>query len=215
MSNVRRAATLSVHANLTLGATGRTLTVELELVSGLQVLVGPSGCGKSSILRLIAGLVTPVHGTVRYGEACWQDGKRQFVSPQRRRIGLVHQRFALFPHLSALQNVEYAVSRAHPKLVRVNMARDWLGRLGLHGCESRRPAQLSGGEQQRVAIARALAQEPQILLLDEPFSSLDEAAHAEAGAVVSTWIRETATPSLLVSHHQKDHQWVDGSTYRV
>ncbi|MFN3495772.1 MAG: ABC transporter ATP-binding protein, partial [Hydrogenophaga sp.] len=141
----------------------------------LLALVGPSGAGKTSVLRVLAGLMRPQRGRVVVGSNTWCDTQRGvWWPPQRRHVGLVFQHYALMPHLSALGNV--ALSLLHlPPPERERQARHWLDHVGLSADQQgRRPAALSGGQQQRVAVARALAREPRLLLLDEPFSAVDQ-----------------------------------------
>ena len=145
--------------------------VDLTLIAGQTLaIVGPSGCGKTTLLRLIAGLEVPDGGTVEaHGRVL--AGPNTMVGPERRRVGIVFQDYALFPHLTVAENVGYGISRSpvEPK-VRIQQLLDVVGIAHLRG---RMPDQLSGGEQQRVALARALGPEPEVLLMDEPFSNLD------------------------------------------
>src|SRR5699024_8534120 len=132
-------------------------------------IVGESGSGKTTLVRLIAGLERPDHGTIT------MDGKviaslKKFVQPEKRKIGLVFQEYALFPHLTVLDNVLYGISRSKNKKTR---AGEVLELVDLKNVEKRYPHQLSGGQRQRVALARALAPKPDLLILDEPFSNLD------------------------------------------
>jgi len=163
----------------------------------LVALVGPSGSGKSTLLRCIAGLMHPSRGKIYCNDQPWLDTESSVrLAPQQRRVGLVFQHYALFPHLSALQNVALASARpdadAH--------SADLLGRLGLDGLAARRPSELSGGQQQRVALARALAREPDVLLLDEPFSAVDQPARHELYRELAELHRAVALPIVLVTH---------------
>jgi molybdate transport system ATP-binding protein len=163
----------------------------------LVALVGPSGSGKSTLLRCIAGLMHPRQGRiVCHGERWFDADGGVRVPAQRRRVGLVFQHYALFPHLSALMNVALASSRADPR----GHAAEVLDRLGLHGLHERRPAALSGGQQQRVALARALAREPAVLLLDEPFSAVDQPARHDLYHELAALHRTVALPIVLVTH---------------
>ncbi|MFA7268158.1 MAG: ABC transporter ATP-binding protein [Sterolibacterium sp.] len=166
----------------------------------LTALVGPSGSGKSTVLRCIAGLSRPQHGQVVCAGADWLDTTQGFsLPPQRRRIGMVFQNYSLLPHLTAVDNVALGLWHL-PAHRRVETARDWLARVHLHGLEQRRPAQLSGGQQQRVALARALAREPQVLLLDEPFSAVDQVTRRKLQQELARLRRELAIPIVLVTH---------------
>ena len=163
----------------------------------LVALVGPSGSGKSTLLRCIAGLMHPAEGRVACGEQVWFDTAAGIrLAPQQRRVGLVFQHYALFPHLSALDNVALASSRPQARA----HADELLRRLGLDGLAARRPAELSGGQQQRVALARALAREPDVLLLDEPFSAVDQPARHELYHELAELHRSVALPIVLVTH---------------
>lgn len=169
--------------------------------SELLALVGPSGAGKTSLLRMLAGLMRPQRGRVAVGGEVWCDTARGiFLPPQRRHVGLVFQNYALMPHLDAVHNV--ALSLLHlPHAERLKLARRWLDHVGLSaGQQARRPAALSGGQQQRVAVARALAREPRLLLLDEPFSAVDQMMRQGLYRLLADLRRELAVPIVLVTH---------------
>ncbi len=178
------------------------LQVALRARSGeVTALVGPSGSGKSSLLRLAAGLVRPDAGRIGLGERLWVDRARGvFVPPQRRGVGMVFQDYALFPHRSVAANVGFGVERRRR---RVQVA-VWLQRLGLAHLADRLPHRLSGGERQRVALARALAMEPQVLLLDEPFSAVDPRLRRDLRGLLAELLAETGRPTVLVSHDLDD-----------
>ncbi|WP_334120918.1 ABC transporter ATP-binding protein [Limnobacter sp.] len=167
----------------------------------LLALVGPSGAGKSSILRLLAGLMKPAQGRIEVGGQVWLDtAKGIFQTPQQRRVGLVFQNYALMPHLSAAANVALALQHL-PKSERIIEAVQWLKRVRLSSDEAmRRPAQLSGGQQQRVALARALAREPQLLLLDEPFSAVDQMNRESLYRLLAELRADLNIPIVLVTH---------------
>ncbi len=177
------------------------LDVKLTCAAGeLLALVGPSGSGKSTILRAIAGLYRVKHGRISCNGVAWLDmGDKINLSPQARRIGFVVQNFALFPHLTALENVMEAMT-AQPVMERARRARDLIARVHLSGLEGRLPAALSGGQQQRVAVARALAREPNVLLLDEPFSAVDRATRERLYQELAELRRDLAMPVILVTH---------------
>ena len=165
----------------------------------LVALVGPSGSGKTSLLRAIAGLLEArtLRGRITVGDQCWFDSTQKVnLVPQARRVGLVFQHYALFPHLTALENVAIG-TRADGAGRRFDSLFE---RLGLQGLEQRRPAQLSGGQQQRVALARALAGDPQVLLLDEPFSAVDAPARQALYRELAKLRQGLATPIVLVTH---------------
>ena len=192
----------------------RALVVEIEQTSPMPLqgslrcdagellaLVGPSGAGKTSLVRVLAGLMRPERGRVAVGGELWCDtAQGVFMPPQQRHVGLVFQNYALMPHLDALGNV--ALSLLHlPKAERMKQARHWLDHVRLSADQqARRPAALSGGQQQRVAVARALAREPKLLLLDEPFSAVDQMNRQGLYRLLADLRRDLAIPIVLVTH---------------
>jgi iron(III) transport system ATP-binding protein len=175
------------------------LTVEPgELVT----LIGPSGCGKSTLLRLVAGLERPSSGRVQI-DGVTVAGPRSWVPPERRRVGLVFQDHALFPHLDVARNVAFGLDRMSRR-DRSARVEEVLGLVRLGHLATRYPHELSGGEQQRVALARALAPRPAVVLLDEPFSSLDETLRAQVRADTVAVLRATGSTALLVTHDQTE-----------
>ncbi len=163
-------------------------------------LVGPSGSGKSTLLRAIAGLYQPQHGNIALGGKSWFDSSTGVnLTPQQRPAGLVFQSYALFPHLDAASNVRAAMEHL-PPADRNARARDLLAMVNLRGLEDRRPSELSGGQQQRVAVARALARDPQVLLLDEPFSAVDRATRQKLYIELAELRRMLRMPVILVTH---------------
>jgi len=167
----------------------------------LLALVGPSGAGKTSLMRLLAGLMRPQQARVQVGGEVWCDTAQGiFWPPQRRHVGLVFQHYALMPHLDALHNV--ALSLLHlSRPERLRQSRHWLDHVRLSAeQQARRPGALSGGEQQRVAVARALAREPRLLLLDEPFSAVDQMNRQGLYRLLADLRRELAIPIVLVTH---------------
>jgi iron(III) transport system ATP-binding protein len=165
------------------------------------VLAGESGSGKSTILRIVGGLEQIDRGEVQIGGQCVAHGKH-FTPAEKRRLGMVFQDFALWPHLSALDNVLMAVPKSEAN--RQTRALDLLDRMGVAACAPRRPAMLSGGQQQRVGIARALAARPVLLLLDEPLSSLDLDTRENLRAELRALTIQDGLTSLLVSHDPAD-----------
>jgi ABC-type sulfate/molybdate transport systems ATPase subunit len=159
-------------------------------------LVGPSGAGKSTVLRAIAGLL-PSEGTLEVGGISWQG-----VPTFRRSVGLVAQRSNLLPHLSAIQNVAMSVSEQGPPAK--ERAARWIARVNMAGLENRFPHELSGGQQQRIAIARALAREPQVLLLDEPFSSVDATTRRRLYEELQVLRADLKCATVLVTHDVKE-----------
>jgi len=167
----------------------------------LLALVGPSGAGKTSMLRVLAGLMRPASGRVRVGSETWCDSAAHvFLPPQRRHVGLVFQNYALMPHLDAVHNVALALLHlGRPQ--RLARARHWLDHVQLTAQQqARRPADLSGGQQQRVAVARALAREPRLLLLDEPFSAVDQMSRRSLYRLLADLRRDLHIPIVLVTH---------------
>ncbi|MEM1330939.1 MAG: ATP-binding cassette domain-containing protein [Planctomycetota bacterium] len=185
--------------------------VSLSIPSNeVHCLIGPSGTGKSTLLRLISGLERPLRGLVTI-DAVDVAGSDFSYPPERRPVGLVFQDFQLFPHISAKRNVMFgALSRSRRE--RAAEAHHLLDKLGLVERSDALPHELSGGEQQRVAVARALARRPRVLLMDEPFRSLD-AEHAEKACEVTlNAIRATSAAVLIVTH---DHQEAMGYADRI
>ena len=168
----------------------------------LVTVIGPSGCGKSTLLRLVAGLERPSAGTVTI-DGRVVAGPGGWLPPERRRVGLVFQDHALFPHLDVARNVAFGLDRV-PKAQRAARVAEVLDLVRLAGLAKRFPHELSGGEQQRVALARALAPRPAVVLLDEPFSSLDETLRAQVRAETVSALRETGTTAMLVTHDQTE-----------
>lgn len=182
-------------------ATPFSIDVDLSCHGGeLLALVGPSGSGKSTLLRMIAGLVKPSSGFIRSGEEVWFDhNSKRLLSPANRHVGYVPQSYGLFPHMSALNNVLSGLGHL-AKESRTTQALNWLANVHLEGLGHRRPAELSGGQQQRVALARALAREPRILLLDEPFVSVDRFTREALYLELAELKRHLAIPVIMVTH---------------
>jgi molybdate transport system ATP-binding protein len=166
------------------------------------VLWGASGVGKSTLLNAIAGLVAPQRGTITLGSQVWFSATDHIdVPPHKRRIGYVFQDLALWPHLTALEQV-----RLVGRTVGLNEtgALALLESVGLSGMAGRRPGQISGGEQQRLAIARALAGKPAILLLDEPFSSVDRETRRSLYDLIRAISPQVSGPTIYVTHSAED-----------
>lgn len=176
--------------------------VSLNVRAGeFLTILGPSGCGKTTTLRLIAGFETPTSGTIRIGDKMVA-ADHQFMPPERRNIGMVFQDYALFPHVNVANNVGFGLrGRGKDKEQRVKRM---LSLVGLSEYGHRMPYELSGGQQQRVALARALAPNPDILLLDEPFSNLDTALRSQVRADVREILHETETTAIFVTHDQEE-----------
>lgn len=175
--------------------------VSFELGDGeLLALVGPSGCGKSTLLRMVAGLHRSDTGSIVL-DGVVVDDTDVALPPERRRVGLVFQEHALFPHLSVAKNVGFGVGKGAAAASRIA---DMLDVVGLAGFGDRYPHELSGGERQRVALARALAPEPALMLLDEPFASLDPNLRARIRDDVVAILAATGTPAVFVTHDQAE-----------
>lgn len=174
--------------------------VSFELFEGeLLAVLGPSGCGKTTLLRALAGLVTPARGRVRMeGELVCEEG-RELQPAEERRVGLVFQNYALFGHMSVAANVGFGLRPRDPKRVQ-----DLLEKVGLGSLGERDPRSLSGGQQQRVALARALAPRPRLILLDEPFANVDTALRVRLGLELRELLASEGTPAILVTHDRDD-----------
>jgi iron(III) transport system ATP-binding protein len=175
---------------------GVSLTVDRgEIVA----LLGPSGCGKTTLLRLVAGFERPDAGTVE--TACRVVADRStWVPPERRRIGMVFQDYALFPHLTVAENVGFGL----PRLARATRVGELLEVVGLAELGGRYPHELSGGQQQRVALARALAPSPELVLLDEPWSNVDPFLRESLRTEVVQIVRSLGVTGILVTHDREE-----------
>lgn len=175
--------------------------LSLEIVAaGITSIVGPSGCGKTTLLRAIAGFEEPLAGSIEIGGECVATSER-WVAPERRRVGMVFQEGALFPHLDVEANVRYGVRKLPGAEARVAQC---LELVGLADLRRRMPDELSGGQQQRVALARALAPEPRVVLLDEPFASLDAALKERVRDEVRRILLRAGVTVVLVTHDQEE-----------
>ena len=172
--------------------------LSLTVAAGqVTCLLGPSGCGKSTTLRMIAGVERPDSGVIRIdGRAVWGDGAS--VPPEARSVGLMFQDFALFPHLTVAQNVGFGLTG--DKRSRAARVGELLDRVNLTGFAAKYPHALSGGEQQRVALARALAPRPRVMLMDEPFSGLDNRLRDGIRDSTLEVLKEEGAAVLLVTH---------------
>ena len=176
--------------------------INLNLNEGeILGILGASGIGKSSLLRIIVGLEVPKRGEVLYQENLLNK-KNYFVPPQKRGIGLVVQEKALFPHLNVLENVKFGL--IGPRRKKDDQAMKYLNLLQADKFAKLMPNKLSGGEQQRVAIARAMAPEPKLLLMDEPFSSLDADLREVLRSDTRELFKKTKTSCIIVTHDIED-----------
>ncbi len=196
-----------LRARLTARLGSFSLDVELE-VGGNEtlVLLGPNGAGKSTCLDLIAGLRSPERGRIVLHETVLFDTDTGVnLPPEERRLGLVFQDYALFPHQSVRRNVEYGPrARRLARAEREQVIASCLARLDLTAIADQPVLELSGGQRQRVALARALASEARLLLLDEPFASLDATTRATVRAELRRFLRDAALPALVVTHDPLD-----------
>jgi len=185
---------------------GNTLVLDqlsFALKAGeLCCLLGPSGCGKSTALRLSAGFMRPLSGEIAINGQVVASASK-LVPPETRNLGMVFQDFALFPHLTARANVAFGLHRLPPKEA-ARRTESALERVAMQAFADRYPHELSGGQQQRVALARALAPEPKLLLLDEPFSSLDTRMRSTLAREVRDLLRDREIAALLVTHDQDE-----------
>ncbi|HEY1826606.1 MAG TPA: ABC transporter ATP-binding protein [Acidimicrobiales bacterium] len=178
--------------------------VDLVVPAGsFTAILGASGSGKTTLLRLIAGFERLDHGTLQLGpDVVDEPSSHTYVPSEHRRVGYVPQEGALFPHLNVWRNVGFGLPRRTPD--RKDRIDELLELVGLSGLHRRYPHQLSGGQQQRVALARALATNPELVLLDEPFSSLDASLRASVRAEVRAVLRQAGTTTILVTHDQDE-----------
>lgn len=188
------------------GAQGLHTVVDgfsLSLEAGaIGCLLGPSGCGKTTVLRAIAGFETVRAGTIRLGDVLLSSATTH-VQPERRRVGMMFQEYALFPHLTAAQNVAFGLRRLS-RAAQAERVAVMLALVGLADAAERYPHELSGGQQQRIALARALAPQPALLLLDEPFSNLDARTRERLTVEVRGILRTAGQTAVLVTHNEAE-----------
>lgn len=191
------------------------LDVELECRPGITCIMGPSGSGKSTILAVLAGLAQPDRGRVVLGGDVWLDRAKAIEVPVHARcLSYMFQGLALFPHMTALKNVEYGMHDV-PRPERAPRAMALLERVGVAHLAHRRPRTFSGGEAQRVALARAIARRPRLLLLDEPFSALDRDLRGQLVALVRELVSEHGVPLVHVTHSVAEARQLAGQLIRI
>jgi iron(III) transport system ATP-binding protein len=177
--------------------------LSLSLEKGhIGCLLGASGCGKTTVLRAIAGFEPLRSGTLFLGPTLLSSPDAQ-VEPEQRHVGMMFQDYALFPHLNVEQNIAFGLRR-WPRQRRKHRVSELLALAGLENSGRRYPHDLSGGQQQRVALARALAPEPELLLLDEPFSNLDVDTRERLAFEVRDILKKTGHTAILVTHNQAE-----------
>jgi ABC-type sulfate/molybdate transport systems ATPase subunit len=188
----------------------RQFAVEAEFIApaGVSVIFGPSGAGKTTVLECIAGLTRPDAGVIALTrpaentDTLFDAERRIDLSPQQRRLGYVFQHLALFPHVTAAENVAFGIPGNGSR--RQSLVRDIMERFRIAHVAAQRPGEISGGERQRVALARALVTEPRALLLDEPFSALDDSLKLAIIADLKQWLSRSNVPVLLVTHDRNE-----------
>lgn len=169
-------------------------------------IMGPSGAGKTTVLDAISGLSRLDSGSLSLGGRTLADAERRVhVAPSRRQVGVLRQDGDLFPHLTAVDNIAFAIRIRGMRAAEARVeAMGWLDRIGMTGLSAKRPAELSGGQARRIALLRALAAKPQLLLIDEPFASLDVEAAQDMRELIAAQLAEHPTTTLLVSHDARD-----------
>lgn len=189
---------------LTFKVRGRDIVSDVSLTvkpGQVTCLLGPSGCGKSTTLRIIAGVTRQTAGRVVLNDRLLSDDRRH-LPPEERRIGLIFQDFALFPHLTAEENIGFGLGRATPETKK--RVAEIIERVHLSGLARSYPHELSGGEQQRVALARAIAPKPDVMLMDEPFSGLDNRLRDGIRDETLDILKEAGTAVVLVTHEPEE-----------
>ena len=177
--------------------------VSLSMGKGdIACILGPSGCGKTTLLRCVAGFEEVSSGQISIAGSAVASGNAH-VPPEKRRVGMVFQDYALLPHLTALRNVMFGLHR-YAKAEAELIAQETLAKVGLEAFAERYPHELSGGQQQRVAIARAVAPKPQLLLMDEPFSNIDASMRSDLGQQLKALLLELGTTTLVATHDHQD-----------
>ncbi|AKZ64015.1 molybdenum ABC transporter ATPase [Herbaspirillum hiltneri N3] len=212
---------VAVHIRKELRADDRTFRLSIDFVSDSDriVLYGPSGAGKSLTLKAVAGLMTPDEGRITLNQRTLFDAAHGVnVRPQQRNVAYLFQDYALFPHLTVAQNIAFGLQRgcfnlrrpaSHPSVAR------WLEAFGLEGTAASYPSQISGGQRQRVALARALVAQPDILLLDEPFSALDLSLRERMRHELSELQQQLRVPMLIITHDPADVEVLGDAVFEV
>jgi len=212
---------VAVHIRKELRANNRTFRLDIDFASDSDriVLYGPSGAGKSLTLKAVAGLMTPDEGRITLNQRTLFDAAHGVnVRPQQRNVAYLFQDYALFPHLTVAQNIAFGLQRgcfnlrkpaSHPAVAR------WLQAFGLETTAGSYPSQISGGQRQRVALARALVAQPDILLLDEPFSALDLSLRERMRQELSELQQQLHVPMLIITHDPADVEVLGDAVFEV
>ena len=189
------------HLTKKFGSAGAVNDLSVTIESGkLIALLGPSGCGKSTILNMLSGILPATEGRILF-----DDRDVTNLPPEKRNVGLVFQNYALYPHMTVLENICFPLEiKRVPKKQRIERARELAELVRISELLQRKPSELSGGQQQRVAIARALAKEPQLLLLDEPLSNLDAKLRVEMREEILRIQRASKVTTVFVTHDQEE-----------
>ena len=192
------------------------LTASFEVPPGITAVLGASGAGKSTLLALISGLIQPDEGRISIGGEVWLDTARRVEVPSHKRaLAMAFQNAALFPHMTALGNVEFALDRSLSRGQRREQAMALLHQMKVGHLAQRYPSHISGGEAQRVSLARALARSPRLVLLDEPFSALDRQLRLTLAAEVCEYLVKLGVPVLFITHHQEEALLYGGNALLV
>lgn len=173
------------------------LDVQFHIKQEIAVLYGPSGAGKTTILNAVAGLIKPDAGYIKLNNRSLSQGGKSFVPVQKRKVGYVFQQYALFPHMTVWENIQYGMKRE-------SFAKEMMQTLQISHLKKAFPHEISGGEKQRTALIRALATQPELLLLDEPFSALDERTKAVSYEQLLHLHEMWHIPIILVTHNQQE-----------
>ena len=191
---------MSLYVNIEKHLSSFNLKVNFEHKSGVLGFLGASGSGKSMSLKCISGLVTPSSGKIIVNDKIFFDSEKSIsLSPQKRKVGYLFQNYALFPNMNIIDNIEIGISEMK-KEQKKSLSKEYIERFGLGGLEKHYPWQLSGGQQQRVALARALITSPDILLLDEPFSALDQHLRNNLEKELMSIVKDYSGNVIFVTH---------------
>lgn len=178
-----------------------TLSASFSLEAGVLAILGPSGSGKSMTLKCLAGIERPDEGRIELdGRILFDSSQKINLKPQKRQVGLLFQDYALFPTMTVLQNIMAGMKGEKTRA----RAEDYVNQFQLAGLENQLPNQLSGGQKQRVAMARMLAADPELILLDEPFSALDADLKTEVMAETGEWLRASGKKAIFVTHDRQE-----------